>query len=745
MRISQHGIVPKREAVRSAKPATVPLDLFPVCDLGGVPEGHSLDGRMWSIITPAGARKVLLLEEDTGVILDEIAVRVTWYTTRDYLFWARGVDWLMFSNEIITHDGTTLTSQRLMYEYPLDEYRYTTTEGDAIAGRTTIFDQFIMGFDWVNTPTNPFPWRADNFAVPPCLRFQRTASGKLFLGRWLMNLGDGEPIPGPVAPRSYMVAGEVMSYRYPQVSGDLMVHENSFQVQECELSILSGKLYGSAFRWLGRAYLFPRDFNANGDCYSTMYLLVTNSTGINASGDMETTIGTEIGKGVIPIDGIAFRRGEESITSGPWRTSDGADVVFGNNEIALEDGVISSAVGGGTLHVSDDSISEVETSGEYLKFSMKGAAKYWMHPAGTGGGKLAGLAVGTSRDTNVYTDMAKFNRFTAPVNHGGATLPRQVDKYAVLDSYCAAGTKLHRSRIVREGTVTHDLTPDWTEIIKTPVKISLVESETGTQWDMADGPLLFKSYRNGTTLGYYDYLPSAPRDIPLKWITATGAIIDDTYTMPSIGANQFIRFPYCTGGAVYAVLYQDGSPYASSELTIPEACAGMWTRPFASWDYKVSESVGIHCNFQYTQGMNFIHAPATTIKDGSLVGGRMGILTFYHATTGNIFHLLDEAFVPMVEDMEVNTPTTEDPSPALYIPNGGNWLKEYGSDPFTDAFGKTRYRQNVAVITNWSGQNVDGYANKQWTAHRLAVVKMELDTDELDLAAVAMNCKVNRT
>ena len=298
---------------------------------------------------------------------------------------------------------------------------------------------------------------------------------------------------------------------------------------------------------------------------------------------------------------------------------------------------------------------------------------------------------------------------------------------------------------MREGTVTHDLTPDWTEIIKTPVKISLVESETGTQWDMADAPLLFKSYRTGTPLGYYDYLPSAPRDIPLKWITATGAIIDDTYTMPSIGANQFIRFPYCTGGAVYAVLYQDGSPYASSELTIPEACAGMWTRPFASWDYKVSESVGIHCNFQYTQGMNFIHAPATTIKDGSLVGGRMGILTFYHATTGNIFHLLDEAFVPMVEDMEVNTPTTEDPSPALYIPNGGNWLKEYGSDPFTDAFGKTRYRQNVAVITNWSGQNVDGYANKQWTAHRLAVVKMELDTDELDLAAVAMNCKVNRT
>jgi hypothetical protein len=93
--------------------------------------------------------------------------------------------------------------------------------------------------------------------------------------------------------------------------------------------------------------------------------------------------------------------------------------------------------------------------------------------------------------------------------------------------------------------------------------------------------------------------------------------------------------------------------------------------------------------------------------------------------------------------MEASAPTPADPSPGLYIPNGANWMKEYGSGPFTDSFGKTRYRENVAVIVTWNGKNVDGGGNRQWTKHRIAVIRMRLNPDEVDLAAVAANGRVN--
>jgi len=746
MRISQHGIIPPREAVRSAKPATVALEYKFVADLGGIPEGHSLDGRIWSVITPQGARKAVLIAEDTGMILDEMAVRTTWYEgEREYRYWGRGVNWILYSNEAVTHDGTTLERHPLMYEHPLDEYRYTEMEGDAVAGRTEIFDQFIMYFDWVQTPEHPFPWRPADFSPPPCLRFMKAKDGKLFFGRWLLKLGEGEPVWNPLAPRAYLAAGEVMSYRYPQVSGDLMVHENSFQVQEAEMSIINGKLYASAFRWMGRAYLFPRDFLPDGSCASMYYLLVTNSSGVNGSGNMETTIGTELGRGVIAEEGIAFRGGAERIDDGPWRTSDGASVVFGSSQTDLEDGIVSAAVGGKIIRTGESSVSEIREGGEYLQATMEGAAKYWMHPGNAGGGKIAGHIVGPSRDLTVFTDAGKYNRLVAPITRGGTVLPRQVGDYAVLDSYCSTGGKLFRSRIVREDDVTWDLDPDWSEIIKAPVKISTIESETGIQWDMADAPLLFKSYRTGLPIGYYDFLPTDPSAIEMKWITADGGIINDTFTLPSLAPNQFIRFPMYSGFDIYAVLYEDGSQVGAANIPLPSACSGMWKRNFASWDYKAADTVGIHCNFQYTQAMDFVHAPAAVIKDGSLTGGRVGFVVFFHATTGEIFQLMDDSFIPMVEDLEAYAPTPADPSPPLYIPNGATWMKEYGSDPFVDAFGKTRYRKNVAAIINWSGRNADPSGNKQWTANRMILIRMELDTDELDLAAIAMNCRVNRS
>ena len=130
-------------------------------------------------------------------------------------------------------------------------------------------------------------------------------------------------------------------------------------------------------------------------------------------------------------------------------------------------------------------------------------------------------------------------------------------------------------------------------------------------------------------------------------------------------------------------------------------------------------------------------------KGDSLAGGRVGYLSFYHSTTSQIYTLYDPFFVSMVEDMEPSPPTAQNPSPGLYIPNGGAWMKEYGADPFVDAFGKTRYRKNVAVIVTWDGRNVDRGGYRQWTKHRLAVIRMSLDTDELDLAAVAAQGRIN--
>lgn len=170
----------------------------------------------------------------------------------------------------------------------------------------------------------------------------------------------------------------------------------------------------------------------------------------------------------------------------------------------------------------------------------------------------------------------------------------------------------------------------------------------------------------------------------------------------------------------------------------------MWRRNFASDDLKTSDCVGVHCNFQRTRAMNFIGAPAAIIKDGALVGGRVGQLHFYHATTGLTFVLYDGVFVSMVEEMEVSAPTPSTPSPALYVPNGETWLKEYGADSFMDAFGKTRYRKNFAVLTTWTNRRVDSRWNKYWQNFRMIIIKMDLDTEALDLAGSAYACKVNK-
>jgi hypothetical protein len=178
----------------------------------------------------------------------------------------------------------------------------------------------------------------------------------------------------------------------------------------------------------------------------------------------------------------------------------------------------------------------------------------------------------------------------------------------------------------------------------------------------------------------------------------------------------------------------------------------MWKRAFASWDGKTSDTVGIHCNFLYTQAGDFLHAPYSTLKkneDGSLslVNGasRIGYLRFYHATAGQDFHLYDDIFTDMAEDMQDSAPTAEDPSPAEWIPNAYSnaWMKEFGSDQFVDAFSKTRYRNNICVLLNWENKKVDPGGHKYWTQNRLVIISMKLDTDSLDLAAEAYKCKVN--
>lgn len=735
MKISRFGILPDREGIRSVKPATVPLAYRFVVNLGGEPEAHSLDGRLWLVITPEGARKVLLLEEDTGVVLDELAVRTEWYDgAREYRYWGRGADWILFTNEVITHNGLALERIYLQEEHPLDEWRYISpTDGDPLGGRTGLYDQIIARFGWARTHTNPFPFRDDDYIPPPCLRLLKGGEGTLFLGRWLCRDG-----------AVFSVAGRVLSHRYPASSSWVLAHENFFLPEECELSLLGGKLYGSAYRWMGRAFLYPRDFRADGSPVSTYYLLITNSAGINY-GPMVTTIGTEAGRGVVASDGVAFRRGEERIEDGPWRSSDGSAVVFGSNEIELEAGTISAAVGGEIVRIGDSSISVLSEEGEDLAALISGAAPYWMNPGGPGGGRIAGYYIGPSRDMTVFTDAERFNRFTAPTNRGGTILPRQVGKYAVQDSFCCSGPKLLRSRLIREGTVRDDLTPDWDEIIKAPVSISMPYASEGEQWDMSDGPLLFRTTDPGNPSGVGYFIKDEwgdPLTVPLKWIAADGTLIDDVFAH-SLDDDEMIEFPVIVGGAVKARLYKEGDLDEEIDVTVPAACAGMWKRPFATWDCKASESVGIHCNFRYTQTTDFIHAPAAMYKGSSLAGGRIGFLTFYHATVSQIFVLYDQHFVGMVADMEASAPTPADPSPGLYIPNGANWMKEYGSGPFTDSFGKTRYRENVAVIVTWNGKNVDGGGNRQWTKHRIAVIRMRLNPDEVDLAAVAANGRVN--
>lgn len=746
MRFSERGVRPQYDGMRAAKAATIPLKASFFADLEGSSEAHSLDGRMWSVMQN-GVRKVKLFADD-GTLIDEIPVRTVWYEAVEYRYWARGANWILYTNEVIVHDGETLTRHPLMYEYPLDEERYTLTEGEPLSGRTGVFDQYIMMHDWKPTHSNPFPWNDDEYTVPPALRFLKAHEGKLFLGRWILDLTDGAPLWNPVAPRAYMIAGEVMSYPTPQVSYDIMVRENSFRLNECELSIVDGKLYASAYRWIGRAYLYSHDFTADGTGAQVYYMLVTNSHGANV-GDMATSIGTETGEAVITPQLTAFKRGYDTIDSGPWRSSDGSSVVTpSGQQIDLEDGIVSMCAGARSIRVAQGAWAEHTAEGgvfaEGLRGQISGAAQTWLNPGGLGGGAVSDLVVGPSRDMTVYTNEEKFNRL---VSVGSPVLPRQADEYVVLDSYKEDGGKLYRTRLLREGTVTEEV-PDWDEIIKAPVKLSIVHTLIGEQWDMADGPVIFKTSRSGTPSGVHNFYASewgTDPIIPFKWITNTGALVDDTLYYYGLAANEYLKFPVCSGSSVSSQLFRDGALVSTTTLEVPEACAGMWKRNFASWDYKAADTVGIHCNFQQTQtGIGIIHAPATILKEGALLGGRAGYMVFYHATTGNIFHLNDSFFVDMVADMEVSAPTAANPSPALYVPNGGAWLKEYGADSFVDAFGKTRYRQNVAVIANWDGRNVNSGGQRKWNAHRLIVIKMELDTESLDLAEIAVGCQINR-
>ena len=141
--ISIQGVSPSAARSRAVYPSTYPLPYEFVADLGGVPEAHSLDGRMWSVVK-GDVRKVILLEQDTGVVLDELPVRTTWYETREYGYWARGENWILYSNEVVTHDGEHLTSRRLHDEWPLEEYRYSIIEGSPVNGNTGVFTQTVF-------------------------------------------------------------------------------------------------------------------------------------------------------------------------------------------------------------------------------------------------------------------------------------------------------------------------------------------------------------------------------------------------------------------------------------------------------------------------------------------------------------------------------------------------------------------------------------------------------------------------
>lgn len=739
MRFSERGVKPKYDVMRAAKAATTPLKAPFFADLEGVAEAHSLDGRMWSVLHE-GARKVNLFADD-GTLIDELPVRTTWYEW-EYLYWGRGLNWILFANEVISHDGEKLTRTPLMYEIPLDENRRTLTPGDALDGRSGyITNMIIQRFGWMSMHTNPFPWESGEFQAPPYLRFQKAHEGFVWLGNLLVST-KGETSPwNSLSPSAWQVHGRAAVYQQPEASGEQLMGYLTFRMNECEASVIDGKLYASAYRWVGRAYLVQSGFVADGSPADVYYLLVTNSLGANASGDMDTTIGTELGKAVITPRLTSFKRGEESIESGPWRSSDGSSVLKPDGaQINLEDGIISSSPVGECVRVAEGAWAEHVVSGgvfaEDLRGLISGAAQTWLNPGNMGGGMVGGLVVGPSRDVTIYTDAEKYNRL---VMVGGAALPWQAGNYSVLDSYKEDGGRVYRSRLLRESAVG-DLTPDWDEIIKKPVDIEIVESLTGEQWEMADGPLVFQGGM-AYPMGYGQYSGSGA--VAIKWLTTSGGVLDDSLSY-STAVNEYIRFPICSGGTVAAHLYRDGVYVSSTDVPIPEECAGMWRRNFASDDLKTSDCVGVHCNFQRTRAMNFIGAPAAIIKDGALVGGRVGQLHFYHATTGLTFVLYDGVFVSMVEEMEVSAPTPSTPSPALYVPNGETWLKEYGADSFMDAFGKTRYRKNFAVLTTWTNRRVDSRWNKYWQNFRMIIIKMDLDTEALDLAGSAYACKVNK-
>jgi len=789
--ISIQGVSPSAARSRAVYPSTYPLPYEFVTDLGGVPEAHSLDGRMWSVVK-GDVRKVILLEQDTGVVLDELPVRTTWYETREYEYWARGENWILFSNEVITHDGEHLTSRRLQDEWPLEEYRFMLTEGDPLAGRTGLFNQWIMKYDWLNTHTNPFPHHADSFVPPGFLRFSKAEGDYLFLGRFLLKLTDGAPLQHPYSSVAYQVVGTTYGVPNPENSSSL-VHRPGYLLDEEQLQIIDGKLYGSAYRWCGRAYLFPMDFTADGSPAGTMWLLIGNSYDIN-DGAFTTSVGTETGRCAIcdgPF-GIKLAQGETTET-GPWRHSEGAKTLELIDGAATErdygEGTIMSARGGGSVIVEEDALWNIavvpedyvpEGEEETVKAGTMavteaaravGAMKHWIAPTGEGGGVVCGMIAAETGDATIYTDGGGiFNRCAAPTNRGGTCLPRIVTgeetNWEVQESFAASPSgKLYRSRIIRRRAIEEPIPvtyPVWTDIVKQPVTLKILERKTGEAWDAScNAPLLYRTIDSaapGNTIWSYSGIgPSI--SIQLLWIGADAeTLTTDTFSYSGLEPGQHIVFPVAYAGwdIVTAQLWDEDSQLDEWEVPAPEGCYGMWRRASSSWDGKASGTVGIQCNFTYIaaerQTGNFIHAPYSILRkdiEGNvfLVDGaeRIGHLNFFHATAGNDFQIYDDAFVDMVEDIELSAPTAETPNPPLYVPNGmsGAWMKQWGADPYTDAFSKERYRKCVCAITNRAGWNADAGGNRQWSASRLVVVSAILDTESLDLAAEAYKCKVN--
>lgn len=798
------------------QPSTYPLPMVQVHQFDTMPEAFSLDGRLWSILHN-GVRTVYLVNPDNFEVLDELQIRTTWYETdepdnaKEYKWWARGENWLLFTNEVVYHNTTEIFSRRLMYEFPLNEYRFRNTEGDPLNGSIGANNQHVMKYDWLPMHLNPFPHRANSFVPPGFLRFQRAEGDYLLLGSLLVALTNEEPLPSFIGPNAFQVINTMHIAKNPYdplTASYGRVGRPAALLDEMQLQTIDGKLYGSAYRWCGRAYLFQHDFLPDGVCHGIMYLYISNSSGIN-NGAFSTSVGTEQGLCAICDGPFAIKLSQgETTQDGPWRRSEESIELEGSGLRVLEliegvdggdgtsteknygDGYALAARFADGCIISPNEFFKINTVKEdYIPdgeeeivragtlfltnwLKAQNAVKFWLAPTGGAGGIISDEVVTETRDSVLFTDIgsgANLARYVANIKNGGACLPRLVIgdevNWSVQELYCLTdeGT-VYRTRVVKElpaeslGNLPTNY-PVWNDIIRTPVKLKVLRKDINEWWDASSTAPLLYAHTNVGNPGYNTWPANVWGtyfSIPVIWMGADGLTLIDDSIPVTLADGQYARFPVVDNNLkkVYLqILDSDYNVISQNEVEIPSACDGLWRRNEVDWQGEVSDTVGIHCNMKWTVNYSeVLNAPySILLKDSAGVtslapgAGRDGHCGFYHVTASTFFMLYDPMFTDIVSDLEISDPTADNPSPGYYIPNGlsGAWMREWGANPYTDAFSKVRYRNCMCVITNWSGKKADPSGYKYWTNDRLMIVSMILDTESLDLAAEAHRCFVN--